>query len=185
MKKDPTPIIGFCAYSGTGKTTFLAKIIPLLAKKGLRLAILKHAHHEFDIDHPNKDSYKLRHAGATQMLISSSRRWALMRELAKEENELGLKELLSKLDHASTDLILVEGFKKEAFKKIELHRPSLKHNLMSMTDKNIVAVATDEVVDLPSHLTHLDLNNPDEIATIFLSDRLIRLCFRLGRCNSI
>ena len=164
IKDFPTPIVGFCAYSGTGKTTLLTKLIPILASKGLRLAILKHAHHEFDIDHPEKDSYKLRHAGATQMLISSSRRWALMRELAEDEQELALQELLGQIDHASADLVLVEGFKKEAFEKIELHRPSLGQPLMCTSDKNVIALATDDEVKTPQHLPQLNLNNPDNIA---------------------
>lgn len=165
MNEHQTPIIGFCAFSGTGKTTLLTGLIPVLAAKGLRMAILKHAHHNFDIDHPEKDSYKLRHAGASQMLISSSRRWALMRELSQDEHELGLSELLDKIDHSCTDLVLVEGFKKEAFNKIELHRPSLKHPLMCVSDKNIIAVASDEKISLPDKLPQLDLNNPQEIAT--------------------
>ena len=164
MRHTQLPIIGFCAFSGTGKTTLLTRVIPILADKGLRLAILKHAHHTFDIDHPEKDSYKLRHAGATQMLISSSRRWALMRELNQNEHELGLNELLEQIDYSCTDLVLVEGFKKEAFKKIELHRPSLNHPLMCISDDNIIAVAADKEVSLPENLPYLDLNNPKQIA---------------------
>lgn len=164
MNNIQTPIIGFCAYSGTGKTTLLTRVIPILAERNLRLAILKHAHHNFDIDHPEKDSFRLRHAGACQMLISSARRWALMRELDKDEPELGLNDLLNKIDHSCTDLVLVEGFKKEAFNKIELHRPSLNHPLMCQSDDNIIAVATDEKVALPANLPQLDLNNPGAIA---------------------
>ena len=160
----PTPILGFCAFSGTGKTTLLTKLIPQLAGKGLRIAVLKHAHHEFDIDHPEKDSYKLRHAGATQMLISSSRRWALMHELTENEQELTLNELLKQIDHQQTDLVLVEGFKKEAFKKIELHRPNLGHPLMCTSDTNVIAVASDSTVSIPENLPQLDLNNPSKIS---------------------
>ena len=90
----PIPLIGFCAFSGTGKTTLLTKLIPLLNQQGIRLAVIKHAHHNFDVDHEGKDSYKLRHAGAAQMLISSSRRWALMTELDETQNELSLSDLI-------------------------------------------------------------------------------------------
>lgn len=163
IKDFPTPILGFCAFSGTGKTTLLTNLIPIMVSKGLRLAIIKHAHHEFDIDHPGKDSYKLRHSGATQMLISSSRRWALMHELAENEQELTLQELLKQIDHSSVDLVLVEGFKKEAFDKIELHRPSLGHPLMCIADNNVIAIATDDEITITEELPVLSLNNPEEI----------------------
>lgn len=156
----PTPLIGFCAYSGTGKTTLLENLIPYLKDQKLRLAVIKHAHHNFDVDHPDKDSYKLRHAGACEMLISSGRRWALMHELQENEEEYSLLQLLEKIDHTHTDLVLVEGFKKEPIQKIELHRPSLGHNLMSIDDENIIAVATDETLSQAIKQTVLDLNNP-------------------------
>lgn len=157
------PTLGFCAFSGTGKTTLLTKLIPQLKQRGLKLAIIKHAHHDFDVDHEQKDSYKLRHAGATQMLISSARRWALMTELNENEEELGLQQLLERIDHQNTDLILVEGFKRESFPKIELHRPSLGHPLLCTTDSNVIAVAVDDSVTTPSTLPKLDLNSPEEI----------------------
>ena len=161
----PTPLLGFSAFSGTGKTTLLTKLIPFLADQGIRLAVVKHAHHNFDIDHPDKDSYKLRHAGAGQMLISSSRRWALMRELNKNEPEYSLKQLLDQIDHQRADLILVEGFKKEAFTKIELHRPALGHPLLCTNDEQIVAIAADAPVQVPARVQTLDLNRPQEIGT--------------------
>ena len=139
----PAPLLGFCAFSGTGKTTLLVQLIPALKARGLRLAVIKHAHHNFDIDHEAKDSYRLRHAGCTQMLISSSRRWALMRELGENEHELTLPELVAQIDFNCIDLVLVEGFKKAAIPKIELHRPSLGHPLMCENDKNVIAVAVD------------------------------------------
>ena len=160
-----TPILGFSAYSGTGKTTLLTQVIPLLQAEGLRLAIIKHAHHEFDVDQAGKDSYKLRHAGARQMLISSSKRWALMTELGAADSELSLTQLLAQIDQANTDLILVEGFKRESFLKIELHRPSLGLPLMCSSDSNIIALATDaEVSALPEGLPCLNLNQAAEIA---------------------
>ena len=159
-----TPLLGFCAYSGTGKTTLLTQLIPILSEEGIRLSVIKHAHHNFDIDHQGKDSYELRHAGATQMLISSSKRWALMRELDTGEEELSLTTLIATLDHSCTDLILVEGFKKEAIPKIELYRPSLGHSLMCDHDSNVIAVATDEPCPIPEHINCLNLNQPNEIA---------------------
>ena len=162
-KNCPTPLLGFSAYSGTGKTTLLKKLIPLLTAQGVRLAVIKHAHHNFDIDHPNKDSYELRHAGASQMLISSARRWALMHELSEQENEYSLAQLLDQVDHEQADLILVEGFKKEPIPKIELHRPSLGQPLLCQQDQHIIAVATDSNVELPRKLVLLDLNKPQEI----------------------
>ena len=159
-----TPILGFSAYSGTGKTTLLTQLIPILQAKGLRLAIIKHAHHEFDIDQAGKDSYKLRHAGARQMLISSAKRWALMTELTQSDDELNLRELIKRIDLQHTDLILVEGFKRESFLKIELHRPSLGLPLMCSNDANIIALASDETVDdAPADLPRLNLNNAAEI----------------------
>jgi len=164
-----TPIIGFSAFSGTGKTTLLTQLIPILKDRGLRLAIIKHAHHDFDVDYPQKDSYKLRHAGARQMLISSAKRFALMTELSDQQQELSLSELLEHIDHNQTDLILVEGFKRETFMKIELHRPKLGHPLLCHKDDNIIALASDEIIaSVPSHLPLLDLNNVPSIADFIL-----------------
>ncbi|MES2553671.1 MAG: molybdopterin-guanine dinucleotide biosynthesis protein B, partial [Pseudomonadota bacterium] len=111
-----TPILGVCAYgSGMGKTTLLLKLIPELISRGLRISVVKHAHHRFDIDHPGKDSYRLREAGAAQMMIGSSRRWALMTELAEipatAQVEPELADLLAQMDTKLADLILVEGFR--------------------------------------------------------------------------
>lgn len=164
----PTPLIGFSAYSGTGKTTLLTQLIPYLVTQNVRLAVIKHAHHQFDIDHPDKDSYKLRHAGASQMLISSTRRWALMHELNENDNEYSLSQLLDQIDHSGADLILVEGFKKEPFTKIELHRPCLGHPLLCLEDEQIIAIATDADANTPQNLPRLDLNQPQEIGAFIL-----------------
>ena len=164
----PTPLLGFCAFSGTGKTTLLTRLIPYLAEQGIRLAVIKHAHHNFDIDHPDKDSYQLRHAGASQMLISSARRWALMHELEAQDAERSLAQLLDTIDHGRADLILVEGFKKEPFAKIELHRPSLGHPLLCTEDDHIIAVATDDGISVPPGVKFLDLNQPGEIGAFIL-----------------
>ncbi|MEL0584187.1 MAG: molybdopterin-guanine dinucleotide biosynthesis protein B [Candidatus Thiodiazotropha sp. (ex. Lucinoma kazani)] len=161
----PIPLLGFSAFSGTGKTTLLTRLLPILKEQGLRIAVVKHAHHLFEIDHPTKDSYELRKAGATQMLVSSRGRMALISESDTNRPEPGLASMLGYLDPNSLDLVLVEGFKLEAIHKIELHRPSMGKPLLCHTDPNIVAVATDKPVNaVPEHLPILNLNNPQEIA---------------------
>ena len=163
------PLLGFCAYSGTGKTTLLTKLIPLLTSKGLRVGVVKHAHHAFDIDYPEKDSYKLRHAGATQMVIASRKRLASITEFEENRPEPELAEVLSSIQANALDLVLVEGFKKEAFPKIELHRPSLGNPLFFPQDDDIIAIASDAAIPVtPRTLPLLDLNQPDEIADFIL-----------------
>ena len=162
MNKRP-PILGFCAYSGTGKTTLLTTLLPALKARGIRVGIVKHAHHKFDTDHPGKDSYELRKAGAKQVLVSSSRRWAMVTELYENESEATLDELLARLDRAGLDLILVEGFKNEAFPKIELHRPKLGKPTLYQHDDNIIAFATDDTPPTGIAIPVLDLNNPERI----------------------
>lgn len=112
-------VIGLAGWSGAGKTTLLAGVIPLLVRRGLRVSTLKHAHHAFDIDRPGEDSYEHRAAGATEVLVASGRRWALMHEL-RDEGEPGLAALLRRLSRV--DLVIVEGFKREAHPKVEVHR---------------------------------------------------------------
>ncbi len=158
------PIIGFVAYSGTGKTTLLKKIITILHNKNLKLGVIKHAHHNFDIDIPGKDSYELRHAGASQMLVASNNRWALVTETHQQFEEPELSSLLKQLNHKNLDLILVEGFKHEKFNKIELHRPSLGKARLYPNDENIIAIATDEANSLNTDLEILDINNANAIA---------------------
>ncbi len=158
------PILGFAAWSGTGKTTLLRRLLPILAGRGIRVGMIKHAHHDFDVDTPGKDSYELRKAGAAQMLISSRRRWALMVE-RPADREPPLDEVLLELDQELLDLILVEGFKHERFPKIELHRPGFGRPLLHPCDDTIVAIATDTPLDAPVSLPMLDLNSPAEIAS--------------------
>jgi len=166
----PVPLLGFCAWSGTGKTTLLTRLLPLLTGQGLRVGMVKHAHHQFDIDHPNKDSYRLRHAGATQMLIASRKRMAWISEFDDDHQEPTLAETLAVLQPDSLDLVLVEGFKKENFAKIELHRPSLGRPLFYPQDENIIAVAADDTLAVsPGSLPLLDLNQPDEISQFILN----------------
>jgi molybdopterin-guanine dinucleotide biosynthesis protein MobB len=161
--KHQTPVIGFSAYSGTGKTTLLTKVIPLLRLRKLRLAVIKHAHEDFDIDQPGKDSFEIRKADTYQVLISSQKRKALITEYG-EQPESTLSELIDDLDHSHLDLILVEGFKREHFDKIELHRTELNKPYLYQQDDDIVALATDQPVTMTKDLALLDINKPEQIA---------------------
>lgn len=166
----PLPLIGFSAFSGTGKTTLLTQLLPLFKEQGLRVGAIKHAHHKFEIDHPAKDSYRLRKAGANQMLVASRNCIALITERDDQQTEPALGDLLRALDTRTLDLILVEGFKREPFPKIELHRPSLGKQLLYPTDPNIIAIATDEQLSTtPCHIPVLDLNNPSAMIDFLLS----------------
>jgi molybdopterin-guanine dinucleotide biosynthesis protein B len=157
------PLIGFAAVSGTGKTTLLLKLIPVLTGRGLRVGLVKRAHHSFDTDKPGKDSYELRKAGASQVLIGSNRRWALVVE-TQQHAEPDPFDLIARLHTESLDLILLEGFKASPLPKIELHRPALGHPLLVATDPYIIAVATDEPQRLRVDVPILDLNDPENIA---------------------
>ncbi len=167
----PLPLLGFAAFSGTGKTSLLVKLIPELKARGLRLAVVKHAHHRFDIDVPGKDSYRMREAGASQVVVASRRLLALMHTHADRRDEPVLAECLSRLDQQHLDLVLVEGFKQEQFAKIELHRPELGKPLLYREDPSIIAFATDQPTDVPPELPVLDLNNLTQIA-----DFVIEFC---------
>jgi len=134
--------------------------------------MIKHAHHQFDIDHPGKDSYELRKAGADQMLIASSKRWALMVENTSNESDISLQKLIGQLDVVSIDIILVEGFKSESFPKIELHRPVVNANLMYQSDKNIIAIATDQTLHLSDDIPQLDINNPHQVTEFIIANIL-------------
>lgn len=155
-------LLGFAAWSGTGKTTLLKKLIPALKEQGIRVGVIKHAHHKFDVDHPGKDSYELRKAGADQMLISSGKRWALMVEQDQGDRP-SLNHMLSRMDHSLLDLVLVEGFKQESFPKIELHRKEINKGLMYIEDQNIIAVASDEPLQLHRDLPLFNINDTGEI----------------------
>ena len=163
----PKPVLGFAAFSGTGKTTLLEKLIPQLTKQGIRIGMIKHAHHEFDIDKPGKDSYRLRKAGAQQMLIASSRRQALMTE-NETPQEPRLDELITHLDLDNIDLVLVEGFKNVSFPRIELHRKELGKTLLYPEDPGIIAVASDHLADC-GELPALDINNAAAITEFIIA----------------
>lgn len=166
MIQPTTPLLGFCAWgSGIGKTTLLTSLIPVLVERGIRVSVIKHAHHTFDIDHPGKDSYRLRESGAVQMMLGSAKRWALMTERSRthdDTHELRLAELLGHLDPSLVDLILVEGFKQEPIPKIEVYRPSLGTPLLAASDSDVIAIATDGTA--PSALPQLNLNDTKAIA---------------------
>jgi molybdopterin-guanine dinucleotide biosynthesis adapter protein len=137
-------VIGIAGFSGSGKTTLIEKVVPLLVAEGLRVSLVKHAHHEFDVDQPGKDSYRHRHAGCTEVLVSSSRRWALMHEL-RGAPEPGLQEQLRRL--SPCDVVIVEGYKSESIPKIEVHRKAAGAPLLHPGDSNVVAIATDEPLE--------------------------------------
>ena len=161
-------VIGLAGWSGSGKTTLLAKVLPVLIARGRTVSTLKHAHHEFDIDKPGKDSHTHRLAGAREVLISSARRWALMHEL-RGEPELGLHELLTHL--SPVDLVIVEGYKTQSHPKLEVHRAAVGKPLLYPNDPNIVAIASDT---RPPNLAlpFADLNDVEAIAD--LVDELAR-----------
>lgn len=165
------PILGFVAYSGTGKTTLLLKILPLLKTRNLKIGMVKHTHHNFEIDQPGKDSYRLRKAGADHMLLASRYRWALMVENEGEFEEPCLDHVLPHLIQEKLDLILVEGFKHEQFPKIEVHRPSLGHPLLFPEDHSIIAVASDLPHAIDTHLPVFNMNHPESIVK-FMFDYL-------------
>ena len=153
-------ILGISGWSGSGKTTLIEKLIPILNKKGIKVSTMKHGHSGFDLDHPGKDTFLHRKAGAKEVLISSEKRFAIIHEY--DEKELELDALINKM--SPTDLILVEGWKKENIKKIEVYRPALKKPLLARDDKNIIAIASDVNFIKNINIKILSLNHPQEIA---------------------
>lgn len=146
-------VIGLAGWSGSGKTTLLTRLIPYLVAQGLRVSTLKHAHHAFDVDVPGKDSFRHRESGATEVLVSSTRRWALMHEL-RGGQELRLAELLRKM--SPVDLVIVEGFKTEPYRKIEIYRIANGKPPLFPNDRGIVGVATDATLETALPTAHLD-----------------------------
>ena len=167
MQHAHVPMLGFAAFSGTGKTTLLTQTIPILKHYGLRIGLIKHSHHNFQIDQPGKDSFRLRAAGATSVMLVSAHRRAIITEITPER-EPRLDDQLKLFDQSELDLILVEGFKAEQFPKIELHRPSLNKPLLYPNDPTIIAIASDGALESPSHLTQLDINQPEMTAAFIL-----------------
>jgi len=151
------PVLAIAAWSGTGKTSLLKKLIPALRAQGIRPGLIKHTHHNMDIDKPGKDSYELRKAGAAQTMVASAQRWALMTETPGEE-ALDLNYLVSRMDHSTLDLVLVEGFKHESVAKILLFRSDAGHEIAELiVDQHVIAVASDIPLSLPVPI--LDLND--------------------------
>ena len=146
-------VIGLAGWSGAGKTTLLAGVIPHLLAKGLRVSVIKHAHHAFDVDVPGKDSWIHRQSGATEVLVSSGLRWALMHEL-RGAPEPRLPELLKRM--SPVDLVIVEGFKSEPHRKIEVHRAANGKPMLFPDDPGIVGIATDAELKTTLPVAHLD-----------------------------
>lgn len=156
------PLLAIAAWSGTGKTTLLKKLIPELCARGIRPGLIKHTHHDMDVDKPGKDSYELRKAGAAQTLVASQQRWALMVE-TPEEPELDLAYLVSRMDVSALDMVLIEGFKHEPVAKILLFREGCGHRAEELViDEHVVAVASD--VPLTIDVPLLDINDIQKIA---------------------
>lgn len=156
-------IFGFAGWSGSGKTTLIEQLIPRFAQRGLSVSLVKHAHHSFDVDHPGKDSYRHRHAGASEILVSSSRRWVLMHEL-RGAHEPAFDEQVKRI--SPCDLLLVEGFKFAPIPKLEVWRAQTGEPLLHPNDSHIVAVASDAKVE--TKLPLLNLNDVEAVSTFIL-----------------
>src|SRR5271163_4294948 len=165
-------VIGLAGWSGSGKTTLITKVIPVLVGRGLKVATIKHAHHEFDIDRPGKDSWRHREAGAREVMVASARRWAIMHEL-RGAAEPTLEELAARM--SPVDLLLVEGWKLHPHPKLEVYRPSLGKELLYPNDPDVVAIASDEAIAAPIPL--LPLGDAGAVAA-FILDHLGRASWR-------
>lgn len=161
------PVLGFAAASGTGKTSLLTKLIPMLKAHNLQVGIIKHSHHDFEIDQPGKDSFRLRKAGATPVMLVSRYRRAIISELPADA-DISLTEQLALFPNAGLDLIVVEGFRHESYPKIELCRPSLGKPLLYPEDPSIIAIASDQPLSTPPCLPCLDLNDTQAIAKFII-----------------
>ena len=154
-------VIGFAGWSGAGKTTLLRRLIPVLVGRGFRVSTVKHAHHGFDVDKPGKDSWVHRESGATEVIVGSANRWALMHEL-RGEPEPDLAALLSRL--SPVDLVLVEGFKRGVHPKIEVHRAIVGKPLLYPEDANVIALASSPA--MPAPIPVVDLDDVDAVADL-------------------
>jgi molybdopterin-guanine dinucleotide biosynthesis protein MobB len=164
------PILGFSAYSGTGKTTLLRQIIPALKQRGLRVSVIKHAHHDFDLDFPGKDSYELRKSGADQTVISTMTRMATITEFASPADEPDLQQIIASLDSSRADIVLVEGYKDIHFPKIELHRAALHKPYLYRNDDSVIAIACDAQPPEGIAIPVLDINDIEAIARFIYDD---------------
>ncbi len=157
-------VVGFAGYSGSGKTTLIERLIPALKLRGLRVSVVKHAHHSFDIDTPGKDTHRHRDAGAFEVVVASNRRLALMREF-EQEAQLTVHQLIAEL-YDGVDWVIVEGFKQSNLLKVEVWRAESEKPARYPDDDFIVAIATDAPARLPEATLRpvLDLNDPDALA---------------------
>ena len=163
------PVIGFVGASGSGKTTLITAVLPELRAAGFRVAVLKHAHHGFDMDRPGKDSFRAREAGAAQVLVASGHRWALLTELEDACEEPPFGELLERFDPGRVDVVLAEGFARECYPKIEVYRPALGEAPRCWPgDPMGVAVATDAPLAVARPVARLDLHAPAAVAGFVL-----------------
>ena len=163
------PVVGFVGVSGSGKTTLISAVLPLLRAEGLRVAVLKHAHCGFDMDRPGKDSFRVREAGASEVLIASRSRWAHLGELEEELDEPPFRELLGRFDPARVDLVLAEGFARESYPKVEVYRPALGEPPRCWPgDPGVIAVATDAPLAVARPVRRLELNRPLETSALLL-----------------
>ena len=165
-----TRVIGLAGWSGSGKTTLVTRVIPVLAGRGLKVATVKHAHHEFDLDQPGKDSWLHRQAGAREVAIVSSRRWAIMHELSGDP-EPPLLDILGKL--SPVDLVIVEGFKRHPHPKLEVYRAEVGKPLLHLDDDCIVAIATDKALP-QAQVPVVVLDDIDTIANVLQAEALPR-----------
>jgi molybdopterin-guanine dinucleotide biosynthesis protein B len=171
MTDHKQPVMGIMGRSGSGKTTLLSDLIPILTKRGLSVSTVKHTHHGFDVDKPGKDSYRHREAGAKEVLLTSANRWALLHEVG-EDKEPDMQDMIARM--SPVDVVLVEGFKKHDFPKIEVFRPSTGNGLLGGGDQSVVAIATDDQTHLSLRNVQcrlLDLDNIEVIAD-FIVDYL-------------
>ena len=156
-------VFGIAGYSGSGKTTLMENLIPQFVMEGLKVSVIKHAHHNFDVDRPGKDSYRHREAGASEVLVTSDKRWVLMHE-SRGEEEPTLEQLLTRF--SACDLVLVEGFKTEPIPKLEVHRIANAKPPLYPQDKTVVAIACDEPV--ATRLPQYNLNDAEAIAKFIM-----------------
>jgi molybdopterin-guanine dinucleotide biosynthesis adapter protein len=163
-------VFGFAGWSGSGKTTLIEQVVPRLVGRGLRVSLVKHAHHRFEVDQPGKDSFRHRHAGCTEVLVTSPVRWALMHEL-RGDAELGLPDVLARL--SPCDLVLIEGYKRNELPKLEIYRPQLGKPLLHPGDPNIVGLATDTPAAFAGgRIPVFSLDSYDALAT-FVEERAV------------
>jgi molybdopterin-guanine dinucleotide biosynthesis adapter protein len=165
-------VFGFAGWSGSGKTTLIEQVVPKLVARGVRVSLIKHAHHRFDVDRAGKDSYRHRHAGCSEVLVTSRERWALMHEL-RGGRELTLAETLARL--SPCDLVLIEGYKAAPIPKLEVWRPAAGKPLLYPRDPHIIGIATDSLEPLPPtgcgrELIRMKLEDTEAIATLVLAE---------------